>query len=151
MSQWPITIKHFFLKEMDDIDHGWEEQNLLIIGSHVSQGSCQLPSTLLPSLTWHLNPLLKQQCYFCQVWSDWLCLLMECLVQKLSKFTLSPLPNRGVLTTTGKVLTIHYHPFMMLLMLSFCRGYEYFFHFRRACNAFITLILVQVRFQFCLL
>lgn len=98
-----MTIKDFFLKGMSDIDHFGEEQNFLEIVFQKQEnhpegpsslfhiclsGQLSLPSALLPSLTRHLNSQLKQQCYFCQVWSDCLCLLMDCLVQQLSKFTL---------------------------------------------------------------
>lgn len=59
------------------ISGGW-----VLCPTSVSQSSCRAPSSLLPSLTQHLN---SQLCYFCQVWSDCLCLLRSCLLQSLSR------------------------------------------------------------------
>ena len=59
------------------IVRGW-----VLCPTSVSRSSCRAPSSLLPSLTQHLN---SQLCYFCQVWSDCLCLLRSCLLQSLSR------------------------------------------------------------------
>lgn len=82
------------------IVRGW-----VLCPTSVSRSSCRVPSSLLPSLTQHLN---SQLCYFCQVWSDCFCLLRSCLLQSLSRPSAGLASKRTVLTTEAlEALTIH--------------------------------------------
>lgn len=89
----------------------YKQSRKMIVGgwvlclTSVSRSSCRAPSSLLPSLTQRLN---SQLCYFCQVWSDCLCLLRSCLLQSLSRPSAGLASKRTVLTREAlETLTIH--------------------------------------------
>lgn len=99
-----LLVTKEFSRGIDGSNYCWED-NILVTeykeqdndhkglgpASHICL-SQQLSGPRLTAAISHSAPQLpaKQQCYFCQVWSDCLCLLRSCLLQSPSKSSLWP-------------------------------------------------------------